>query len=99
MIQHLHQVGVNVRSCSVNETLNWCSHSCKNLHFFSVILTPSIFMCMIVFSVSYSTAQKYAHVQINVTYAHMRIKSRIYTYMHLFISMYELAYCLCIADG
>ena len=45
LICNLHHVGVNVRCYSVNKTLNWCSHSCKNLHFFSVTITPSIFLC------------------------------------------------------
>lgn len=45
LIRNLHHVGVNVRCYSVNKTLNWCSHSCKNLHFFSVTITPSIFLC------------------------------------------------------
>ena len=33
---YLHHFGVNIHDRNVNWTPIWCSHSCKNLHFFSV---------------------------------------------------------------
>jgi len=40
-----HYCGVNVHHVGVTLTLNWCSHSCKNLHFFGVTITLSLFLC------------------------------------------------------
>ena len=42
-----HYCGVNVHHVGVTFTLNWCSHSCKNLHFFGVTITLSLFLCSI----------------------------------------------------
>ena len=43
---YLHHFGVNIHDSSVNWTPVWCSHSCKNLHFFntSILLCLSIFI-------------------------------------------------------
>ena len=40
-----HYCGVNVHHVGVTFTLNWCSHSCKNLHFFGVTITLALFLC------------------------------------------------------
>ena len=40
----LHYCGVNVHHVGVTLTLNWCSHSCKNLHFFGVTVSLSLFL-------------------------------------------------------
>ena len=40
-----HYCGVNVHHVGVTLTLNWCSHSCKDLHFFGVTITLSLFLC------------------------------------------------------
>ena len=42
---YLHHFGVNIHDSSVNWTPIWCSHSCKNLHFFGVTITPR-FCCV-----------------------------------------------------
>ena len=41
-----HYCGVNVHHVGVTFTLNWCSHSCKNLHFFGVTITLALFLCV-----------------------------------------------------
>ena len=43
---YLHHFGVNIHDSSVNWTPIWCSHSCKNLHFFGVTVTPR-FCCRV----------------------------------------------------
>ena len=45
-----HYCSVNVHHVGVTFTLNWCSHSCKNLHFFGVTITLSLFLCICVSS-------------------------------------------------
>ena len=44
IVSGLHYCGVNVHHVGVTFTLNWCSHSCKNLHFFGVTITLSLFL-------------------------------------------------------
>ena len=45
IVSGLHYCGVNVHHVGVTFTLNWCSHSCKNLHFFGVTITLALFLC------------------------------------------------------
>ena len=45
IVSGLHYCGVNVHHVGVTFTLNWCSHSCKNLHFFGVTITLTLFLC------------------------------------------------------